>query len=356
MAIIASQIQHFNRTTFTQPINDQSGSSLLSLPAEIRLMILRYLLTTDLIIDKRISYEHSPPHRRRDAKGRRKKYDPVNAGYKLNPAILASCQLCLLDGRPLLYEENTLSIYMSINSPSYSSYRMDQAQGQLRLSTPVISSNGSYIVKSSAPDNVRFLNFVKLFRRYELQVSDRALLEKILLDDIESLGLAMQELAPIVQAKEIRFVVRSSDSFNFDPTSRGMKLVDGLKTLQFLRCSRFSLESNDKSINEPYEDLFAKIRDVVNSNTKIKSLMKCYEAAYARFTKDYVRDNHVTALTVAASTFDVDAFVKVRDKLVQQGLANGSLQEYDLWKIYDHVKELHEVQAQQAFFAKQYRD
>ncbi|KAK3109416.1 hypothetical protein LTR53_017360, partial [Teratosphaeriaceae sp. CCFEE 6253] len=78
---------------------DQSSSPLLSLPAELRNAIWRYVLVHDL------SRKYIP-------------FDPFAANghdpEPVSPAILATCQQVYREGAPILYGENTFMAHTSI--------------------------------------------------------------------------------------------------------------------------------------------------------------------------------------------------------------------------------------------------
>lgn len=98
------------------PEADQGQSRLLSLPAEIRLNILRNLLVTDETIGERSDYNVVNLRPRRDSNGRFQspRVTTRRRGYSLNPAVLQTCQLLNIPSE--LYKENVVRIDITMGS------------------------------------------------------------------------------------------------------------------------------------------------------------------------------------------------------------------------------------------------
>lgn len=104
------------RATFENTRDSQVRSRLLQLPAELRFNILRLLLKKS---DTIRSAEDCNDHQYFDDKHtpewfqKHPEYDTVN---NLSSQILRVCQQLYVDGKAILYQENTLSIYCSSTS------------------------------------------------------------------------------------------------------------------------------------------------------------------------------------------------------------------------------------------------
>lgn len=103
------------RDTFEKPSDPQAGSPLLQLAAELKLKILRLLLKKGDII--RCSEDYNNHHAFDDefcpAWYKNGLYD---RDYQLSSKLLQSCQQLYHEGKAVLYQENTLSIYCSSTS------------------------------------------------------------------------------------------------------------------------------------------------------------------------------------------------------------------------------------------------
>lgn len=115
--------QHSVNALWTQPRASQQQSRLMQLPTELRLMILRELLTIDYPIAERDQYakpwRQAPwEPRRRRKNGRYLKTTKTTrvVGFNLTPAILRTCQELLVNGWPILYRENTLQIDFTLGN------------------------------------------------------------------------------------------------------------------------------------------------------------------------------------------------------------------------------------------------
>lgn len=93
----------------------------MQLPAELRLMVLRYLLVRTSPISSRDSYDHPykvhDGQRDRTEQGRSIKLSQTSvvSGYHLTPSIICTCRQIFNEAFPILYNENTLEIDITTN-------------------------------------------------------------------------------------------------------------------------------------------------------------------------------------------------------------------------------------------------
>lgn len=96
----------------TRQAANQQQSSLMQLPAEIRVMILRSVLVADEPLTTKSTYPDpafQPPRSKRDNRGRFVAQKARNVqGYRLYPHVLGACQNLLREAFDLLYKQNTL--------------------------------------------------------------------------------------------------------------------------------------------------------------------------------------------------------------------------------------------------------
>lgn len=107
-----------NAVTWTRPNHSQAQSRLVSLPVELKSMILQKVLTADHPIYERtdqpgqVPYTYDAAGRTRDYQGRfiRPTGMPLAIGHGLTPAVLQTCQTLLANGRSELYDRNVLQV------------------------------------------------------------------------------------------------------------------------------------------------------------------------------------------------------------------------------------------------------
>lgn len=91
---------------------EQRGSRLMRLPGEIRNIILRHLLTTNMSIGSEFRYDDrdNPTASQARFRGVRQRW-----GQQLTPSILRTCQQLLHEGLSLLYGENSMDVKITMN-------------------------------------------------------------------------------------------------------------------------------------------------------------------------------------------------------------------------------------------------
>ncbi|KAK5944496.1 hypothetical protein PMZ80_003778 [Knufia obscura] len=313
-----SEIPVIDTTPFMSA-SPQQQSTLMRLPAEIRLMILHELLVSTLPIAKRQQYleqgfQPTSEKRKRNARGQfsRKTANYVT-GQRLNPAILLTCQNLLLEGWDLLYHENTLSIALrSSNSIDYNDHRCHSC-------TFVYALEGKCIFRGYGSPK-KFVpgleSFLSRFKRFHIDYNVGP--DRRLYSDARTMVIALGQ-------------VLAGASVSIDPIGQSMSGSDvevrrRLNIFQLLRSKAFDIITTSVS-----QDVVKEIRQIVTSDQTIVDLLptvdQLHDARYMMFAasrsdgggsgQDLVRQIF-DELDDAARDFDKTKFDELRKQIVDK--------------------------------------
>lgn len=318
------------------PVADQSNSRLMQIPSEIRLMILREVLHSQMPVAQRQVYEVNKMNLRskpveipevlqkrtrvslpRNAKNleaaempeSKKKRAKKVLGYRLSPHILRTCQSLLREGWPLLYGENTV-VLNAYPDPSYDNYRSISFGAHFTIpafrSDPAASNGGGFWIFG---DDAK--RFVMKFSKVQIELHfQRGIIW------YDGLRRLVTELGQVVSGSTV--LVRFVGQADFSDGD----VLRCFRAFQLVRCKSFkvldapdALSSAIKSITETITsdtsviDLWPslakmnRLRGYLYLNTKVTNTYQ--------FVFDMWRE-----LEEAARNFDTERFCQVKGQLV----------------------------------------
>lgn len=255
-----SRIEGALQTLSKKNVADQSGSSLLQLPDELRLLILRELLFSEEPLLHELKYPRSArydgtkkPKRSRNSTGQFLTAEV--RGYHLYPAVLATCQTLWYEGSPIFYKENVIvvRIYHAGNSKLRIDFR------PFKICILLDTAHGDTIEPA-------FLVCARKFAKFRLNIFDY-----VIHSHLPAVAKALVVLAPLLQDKEVQFKV---DTFHRN-ANISEQVVENLKSLRALRCSKFFILANRSSRHLPE---LSDIVKTVTSNEPAINLLPSLES------------------------------------------------------------------------------
>lgn len=318
------------------PPASQRSSRLIQLPAELRLEVLRYLLVTDVPIDRRLEYQNpgfeptrkKVPKRARDAQGRFVVGGPTHKqlirGYHITPSVLRACQHIFQEALPILYYENTLQVKVFTYKPGLPVHipqfalDMDGNFSKHSVRAGVVMFDRESIMDLPPCfdwyHNESLANLASRFRNFLVVVSSGGEIR-----EPAQIRYMLKAIAPIFLESNVKADVYRSDIHpSQGPTARHIQLI---KFLSLLRCSSFHL-TKDFGITT------IDVQNVVTSGTPVLDLEKFLPSSSKMLNEVIDETSHHTdtikktfgllvKLTEAITDFDVKAFLQARLKFLQ---------------------------------------
>lgn len=331
--------------TYATATADQSGSRLLQLPAEIRLIILRMLLVSPDALDKHSTYgktvykkvttkEPEIPdciyrpgtgmwrseQRQIAKKLARGEYPLVTKTvsekvveiirtYSLYPRILGTCQILYNEGQSILYGENT--IVLTVRSGTKGGRHRLHCQA-LREDFHVLSTEGRHGAKLT-----KIAKYIQQFNNIKLQIEERTT------RDLETFAFTCNAIKDMVKNKKIHISFETTESIIVSP-------VLGIQNLNVLRC--FRCTTCHISLNDNVADLgaLAAIKRVITSEKSpvdlspvletLQDVRKVLAVMYKEHLKKPVNDldRQYKDLAIAVHTFELERFEGIRASLLEE--------------------------------------
>lgn len=315
--------------SFSRPRADQSGSLLIGLAAELKDMILKYLLETDEIIGEPVKYRLPSSQGKRNKNGKGKKLSV--SGFRLYPAILATCQQLHLEGQDTLYANKILVANVFINNKDLQTEKNSGFRANCRAYN---SHKKGYLVGAQAAEDVAFSTFFSRFSQYELHLEDNGSR-----DHIDLVETAVKCLASYVEGKVVHLTIKGSYR----------KWI--WQTLLPLRCKQFTIHDGDMPGSKT---MITAVERMISDVGVAKTLMECYEASLgiihpnsAMYSRLGRRDIIKLAkdLHHAARTFDVKNFEYNRRYFIKMTDMN-KFSETQLGAFHKYDEDVEKVRAQ----------
>ncbi|KAK5102543.1 hypothetical protein LTR70_000401 [Exophiala xenobiotica] len=318
----------------------QEQSSFMTLPAEIRLMILREVLSRKVPLFGRETY--MMPDRKqqstttvkakkeatrkplpRSAKPERRNppqpivenyYKPVR-GYGLSPAVLAACQSLLHQGWPILYGENTLTI----------DFRPHEIKPHIYVSA-IFNT-----LVARVRDRLRLVSdtrrFASKFKHFELKLVAHNLHSTQLLRDF------LRVMQPVLSLPSVHLSASfaSVPNVGFHPHNP--------KALQLLRCKSLTIDGISQGLSDEVCKVVtgkSKILDLSQAEKKLKPVQKFLTSNSSPLARTLARVQFAL-LHDSVYDFDVNEFEQIRAgilALYEEVMADmkNRLFENDTWK------------------------
>lgn len=293
--------------------SEQQDSPLMQLPFEIRTMILRLLLVHDGPLRGRKQQDteqlERTPYNRWERVARQSN-EELCRPYKLNPALLATCQRMFEEGTSLLYDCNTIGLQFN-------------ARGVILYAIP-----DKMVRRWDQDAQVHFIDawVVELLSRFDKIHID---VDCRWVDDLE-INMTILHMSEILRDKHVQVQFLNTDCGDFYWTDPEVVMQDQLDFFQLTRCKAF--EVLHASSTELDASKVSAVVDVVTSLSPIVNLwpslhdFREYRVSTSRYLNPNWGDEHHyffdddrwSELEDAAKEYDAARFRKVRASWMEE--------------------------------------